>query len=117
MFLGKTHYSNNAPLHPTREYEGYRGVGGDEGVGREFAIDRLSFYLGEVAILLVALYYRNCDKLRLNEALGSNVDLTLLFFFFAEFGSHFKSKSKTAATSSVSRHTPNQPQVGNGCSE
>lgn len=51
------------------------------GVGREFAIDRLSFYLGEVAILLVALYYRYCDKLRLNEALGSNVDLTLLFSF------------------------------------
>lgn len=51
------------------------------GVGREFAIDRLSFYLGEVEILLVALYYRNCDKLRLNEALGSNVDLTLLFSF------------------------------------
>ena len=91
------------------------GRGG--GVGREFTIDRLSFYLGEVAILLVALYYRYCDKLRLNEALGSNVDLTLLFFSFAEFGSHFKSKSKTAATSSVSRHTPNQPQVGNGCSE
>ena len=86
-------------------------------MGREFAIDRLSFYLGEVAILLVALYYRYCDKLRLNEALGSNVDLTLLFFSFAEFGSHFKSKSKTAATSSVSRHTPNQPQVGNGCSK
>ena len=53
--------------------------GGGEGVGREFATDRLSFYLGEVVILLVALYYRNCDKLRLNEALGSNVDLTLLF--------------------------------------
>lgn len=54
---------------------------GMKGSGREFAIDRLSFYLGEVAILLVALYYRNCDKLRLNEALGSNVDLTLLFSF------------------------------------
>ena len=53
------------------------GRGG--GVGREFAIDRLSFYLGKVAILLVALYYRYCDKLRLNEALGSNVDLALLF--------------------------------------
>ena len=52
-----------------------RGVRGGGGV----VIDRLSFYLGEVTILLVALYYRNCDKLLLNEALGSNVDVTLLF--------------------------------------
>lgn len=66
---------------PPESTNGYRGVGGEggKGMGREFAIDRLSFYLGEVAILLVSLYHRNCDKLRLNVALGSNVDLTLLF--------------------------------------
>ena len=63
---------------PPGSTNGYRGVGGEGGRGGEI-IDRLSFHLGEVAILLVALYYRYCDKLRLNEALGSNVDLTLLF--------------------------------------
>ena len=61
---------------PPGSTNGYSGVGG---VGGEFVIDRLSFYLGEVTILLVALYYRNCDKLLLNEAVGSNVDVTLLF--------------------------------------
>ena len=42
---------------PPESTNGYRGVGGEggKGMGREFAIDRLSFYLGEVAILLVSL--------------------------------------------------------------
>ena len=78
MFLGKTLYFHLNLLHPGVEMGNGELSGKPDGMlGGNVAMEWHPIQGGEVALLLIALCYRTWDKLWLDGALSSRIDLNL----------------------------------------